>query len=154
MQLKYNSKMDFNINNRNELFNRQELEFDTESSKNPSFEDMRKKISEELGKSEDVVDVYGIKGGFGSNVFRVRAHIYDDRDSLEKAIALRKTKKQKKEEIKAAEEEKKAEEAKKSEEEKKAEEGTEIPDSKESEDSISNEKSESEEKPAEEEKKE
>jgi len=101
---------------KNELSKRKEIEFEIESGKNPTFDEMRKLISEKFSKSEDCIDVYGIKGSFGKNKFLIKGYVYDSKKDLEAAI--QKTGKQRKEEIKQAAEAKKAvEEAKKAEEE-------------------------------------
>ena len=97
--------MDFIKNFRNELFKRQEIEFILESDKNPSFEEMKEKISKELSKPVESLDVYSIKGSFGSNKFLICAHVYDSKEAREKAI--QKSSKQIKEEKKVIEEAKK-----------------------------------------------
>ncbi len=93
---------------RNGLLKRQEISFTLEADKNPSFDEMRKKIAEDFKKNEEAIDVYGVRGSFGSNKFKVDAYIYDSRDDLEKAKQL--TQKQRAEIKKVAEEAKKAEE--------------------------------------------
>jgi ribosomal protein S24E len=101
---------------KNELSKRKEIEFEIEAGKNPSFDEMKKLIAEKFSKSEDCIDVYGIKGSFGKNKFLIKGYIYDSKKDLE--VAIQKTAKQRKEEIKQADEAKKAvEEAKKAEEE-------------------------------------
>lgn len=92
---------------KNSLLKRHEISFLVEAEKNPSFNEMRKNISEELKKPEDSIDVYGIQGKFGRKTFLIKANIYDSKVDLETIKLLSKTKKQKKTE---AEEKKKAEE--------------------------------------------
>jgi ribosomal protein S24E len=87
---------------KNELFNRQEFVLEVESEINPGFEEMRKKISEKLKKPEEVIEVYNIKGSFGSKTFEIYAHVYDSNEDLEKSV--QKTKKQRDEEKKVADE--------------------------------------------------
>jgi len=79
---------------RNELFKRNEIEAELEAEKNPSFEETSKTISETLGKPEESIEVYNIKGSFGSNKFVVKAYSYDSKEDKEKAIQL--TQKQRK----------------------------------------------------------
>jgi ribosomal protein S24E len=111
--------MDTTKNIRNDLFKRKEISFIIESGKNPNFDEMRKKIAEDFKKGEEAVDVYGVKGSFGSNKFKIEAYVYDSQEDLEKARQL--TQKQRKEIKKAAEDAKKAaDEAKKAEEDAKA----------------------------------
>lgn len=108
--------MEIKQNMRNDLFKRQELVFELEANKNPSFEDVRIKISEDLKKPEGNVDVLSVHGKFGKNVFIIKANVYDSQDDKEKSVSMRKTQKQRKAERKAAEEaKKKAEEEAKSE---------------------------------------
>lgn len=107
--------METTKNIRNDLLKRKEISFIMESDKNPSFEGTKKMIAEDFKSNEEAIDVYGVKGSFGSSKFKVDAHIYDSKDALEKARQL--TQKQRTEIKKAAEEAKKAEvEAKKAEE--------------------------------------
>src|SRR3989344_1438354 len=94
-------------NFRNDLLKRQEIGFTLEAEKNPSFNEMREKIAEDFKKKEEVIDIYGVKGSFGSNKFKVQANIYDSKEDLEKARKL--TKKQKEAEAKEKSEEKKEE---------------------------------------------
>lgn len=106
--------METTKNIKNDLFKRKEICFILESDKNPSFVDMRKKIAEDFKEDEESVDVYGIKGSFGSNKFKVDAYVYDSKEDLQKAKQL--TQKQRKEIKKSVEDAKKAgEEAKKKE---------------------------------------
>ncbi len=110
--------MEFKKNIKNSLMNRQEISFLVEAEKNPGFGEMKKKISEELKKDEDVIDVYGVSGKFGRSTFLVKANIYETKKDFDSIKILNKTKKQRKteaEEIKKAIEEAKnaAEEAKK-----------------------------------------
>ena len=101
---------------RNEIFKRNETSYELESEKNPSFEEMRKQISEQTKKPEENIKVYNIKGNFGSKQFKIDAYVYDSVDDLEKA--KQKTQKQRKAE---------KEESKKEAEEKPAEEPQEAP---------------------------
>jgi ribosomal protein S24E len=95
---------------KNELTKRNEVSFMIEADKNPNFAEMKKKISEHFKKNEENIDVYGIKGSFGSNNFKVEAHVYDTKEDFEKSRQL--TNKQK-EAIKKVEEEKVKAEAEK-----------------------------------------
>ena len=113
---------------RNGLFNRQEVRVELKSDKNPGFGDVRKKLSEKFSKSEENIDVYNIKGSFGSSTFVIDAYIYDSKEDFEKAI--QKTKKQKgekgeveKKKAKEEEEEKEREAGKEGESEEIKEEG-------------------------------
>jgi ribosomal protein S24E len=90
---------------KNELFNRNEVTVELTSEKNPSFSDISKKISEKFSKPEEDIDVFSIKGGFGTNVFLAKAYVYHSRKDLEKAI--QKSKKQRVLEKKDLEEQKK-----------------------------------------------
>jgi len=111
--------METKTDTRNDLFKRNEIQIVVEAEKNPSFEEAKKMVVEQTGKPEENLDVYGVKGSFGSNSFIISAYIYDSKEDLEKAV--QKTKKQRTEEAKAAEDVKKAE-AEKPAEEKPAEE--------------------------------
>lgn len=92
---------------KNELLKRQEIIFEIESDKNPTFTDVKKMISEKLSKPEENIDVYSIKGNFGERLFTICAYIYSSKKDLEKIKKLQKTQKQRNEEKKSAEEEKK-----------------------------------------------
>jgi len=103
--------MEIKLDIRNDLFKRNEIKAELEAEKNPGFDEVRKMISEKIKKSEDSVDVYGIKGGFGSNNFIINAYVYDSKEDKDKAEQL--TQKQRK-----ADKEGEKEEEKKQEEEK------------------------------------
>ncbi len=75
---------------RNDLLKRQEVSVSLEAEKNPNFDEMKKQISEKFGKSEEVLDVYNIKGSFGSHKFKIDAYIYDSKEGLEKAMPKKK----------------------------------------------------------------
>ncbi|MFA5259501.1 MAG: hypothetical protein WC402_05500 [Candidatus Pacearchaeota archaeon] len=108
---------------RNDMFKRDEVSLVLEAEKNPSFNECRKLISEKFSKPEENLDVYGVKGSFGSKSFVIKAYVYDSKEDLQKAV--QKTGKQREAEKKAQEEAKKAEEeAKKAEEEAKKAEAT------------------------------
>ena len=134
MQLNYNNsfklnrifilKMEYKKNIKNGMMKRQEISFIVKSEKNPGFGEMRKKISEEMNKPEENIEVYGIQGKFGRDTFLIKANVYDTKKDLDEIKILSKTKKQRKNEAeeakKAIEDAKKAgEEAKKAEEEEK-----------------------------------
>lgn len=102
--------MEIKKNIKNNLMKRKEIIIEIESDKNPSFDDCRKIISEELKEPAENIDVYNIKSHFGKSTFNIIADVYDSSEDLKKAIELKKTKKQKTAEKKAEEEKKKAEE--------------------------------------------
>ena len=141
--------METKTDTRNELFKRNEMSFELESEKNPSFDEMKKQVSEETKKSEEQINVYNIKGNFGSQQFKVDAYVYDSKEDLESAE--QKTQKQRKAEVEDAK--KSAEEAKKPVEEetaKPAEEVKEAPAEEKKEEAPAEDKPEQvEEKPAE-----
>ena len=92
--------MEMKLNTRNELFKRDEVSFRLDSEKNPSFEEMKKKVSEQVKKPEETINVYNIKGNFGLNQFNVDAYVYDSKEDLKKAE--QKTQKQRKKELEDA----------------------------------------------------
>ena len=110
---------------RNDLFKRKEIRFRVESEKNPSFDELRKKISGHFSKPEENIDVYNIRGSFGKRVFIVDAHLYDSKKDLADIKQLQKTQKKREEEKKAEEEEKKKAKADKEKEAEAVEEKTE-----------------------------
>jgi len=103
---------------KNELFKRQELSLVVDGDKNPGFSEVRKMISEKVGKPEENIDVLKVEGSFGQKKFDVEAYVYNSKEDLDVMGQLRLTKKQKDEAKKVEEEAKKVEE-----EAKKAEEG-------------------------------
>ena len=126
--------MEIKTDTRNDLFKRNEIKALVEAEKNFSFDEAKKMMVEQTKKSEDSIDVYNVKGNFGSNKFTISANVYDSKEDLDKAE--QKTQKQRKVEAedakKSAEveasseetpsEEKPEEEAKAVKEEKQAEE--------------------------------
>ena len=69
---------------KNDLLKRQEISLSLEADNNPNFSEIKKQVAEKLKKDESVVDVYNIKGSFGSNEFKVDVYIYDSKEDLEK----------------------------------------------------------------------
>ena len=103
--------MQIQKNNRNEHFKRNEVNLIIEADKNPSFIEAKKMISEELKKPEENIDVFNIYGKFGLGTFLIKSFVYDTKKDLDKALLLKKTKKQRDAENKAViEAKKKAEE--------------------------------------------
>lgn len=96
---------------KNDLFNREEIVFEVNAGKNPSFEEMKNLLSEKTGKPAENINVLRILGSFGEDNFIVNAYVYDSKDDLDKAV--QKSRKQRREEKKAELEAKKkaAEEA-------------------------------------------
>ncbi|MBM3247224.1 hypothetical protein FJZ17_01630 [Candidatus Pacearchaeota archaeon] len=76
-------KKDFN----NQLAKRREVEFILESDKNPSFDEMVKKVAEHFKANEEQVLVENIKGAFGSKEFLIVASIYESKELKDKAQA-------------------------------------------------------------------
>lgn len=89
---------------KNELIKRRELVLELESEKNPSFEEVKKMLIEKF--SNENIDVYSIKGGFGKKTFTIKANIYDSEKNLSDMKKLEITRKQKKENLKKIEEKK------------------------------------------------
>jgi len=101
--------MEIKIDTRNDLFKRNEVSAEVESEKNLSFDEARKMIAEQTGKAKEGIDVYNIKGNFGSHKFVISANVYDSKEDKDKAE--QKTQKQKKADKEEAK--KSAEDAKK-----------------------------------------
>lgn len=91
-------------NVRNELFKRQELNIEFQKDKNPTFEETKKYLSDELSKPEENINVFCIKGSFGKKTFLVSADIYDSKEGYEKIKKLQMSRKQRKESAKLVEE--------------------------------------------------
>lgn len=98
-------------NIRNDLLKRNEITALVESEKNPGFDEMKKQVSEQVGKSGGNIEVFNIKGSFGSKEFKINANVYDSKEDLEKNKI--KTKKQRKAENKEEAEKKKGTEGEK-----------------------------------------
>jgi len=86
--------METKTNIRNELFKRNEISFKIDAEKTPSFEEMKKKIAEQLKKPEENIDVHSIKGHFGLKQFNVSAYVYDSQEDLKKSEQKKKDKKE------------------------------------------------------------
>ncbi len=95
----------------NPLFNRKEVVLEVKAEITPSFADAEKIISEKFSAQPEVFKIKGIRGSFGSKVFKISANIYPSEQ--EKDDTETKTKQEKEAEKKAVEEEAKpAEEVK------------------------------------------
>ena len=81
---------------RNDLLKRHEVSLSLEAEKNPNFDEMKKQVAEKFKKSGENIDVYNIKGSFGSSEFKIDAYIYDSKEDLEKARPKKKKKEEKK----------------------------------------------------------
>ena len=104
---------------RNDLLKRQWVNLSLEAEKNPNFDEIKKQVAEKFKKPEENIDVYNIKGSFGSNKFKIDAYIYDSKEDLEKATPKVKKKKTEKEKPEKEEEKEEAEGEEKIEETKK-----------------------------------
>lgn len=106
--------MELTKNIKNGLMKRQEVSYIVEGEKNPNFPEMKQKISAEIKKPEENIDVYAIQGKFGRDTFLVKAYVYDSKKDFDEIKILCKTKKmrttEKEEAKKAIEEAKKAKE--------------------------------------------
>ena len=59
---------------------------------------VREALIEETKKDESVIDVYNIKGSFGSSEFKIDVYIYDSKEDLEKNLRKKKSSGEKAEE--------------------------------------------------------
>jgi ribosomal protein S24E len=101
---------------KNNLMEREEIEFTIENDLTPSKEEIIKSLSEKLKKPEENIIVESIRGKFGSNTFSVSVLVYDSVESRKKYEVI--SKKEKKKRAKEEEDRKKKEgEMKKKEEE-------------------------------------
>lgn len=114
--------MELNIinENKNALFKRNEVTAQVSEQVVPSKEVVREELASKLSVDKELIEILGINGKFGSQVFTVNAHIYEDNENMQATIL--KSKKQRDAEKKAIEDAKKAaeEEAKAAEEAAKA----------------------------------
>jgi ribosomal protein S24E len=65
---------------KNDLMQRREIECILESSKNPSFEEVSKLVSEQFKAPEENIMVENIKGKFGRKTFLIKACIYGSKE--------------------------------------------------------------------------
>jgi ribosomal protein S24E len=65
---------------KNDLMNRREIQFILESSKNPSFAEISKLVSEHFKAPEENIMVENVKGKFGANTFLIKASVYDSKE--------------------------------------------------------------------------
>jgi len=85
----------------NNLFNRKEIEGEIQAEIAPKKQEVIEELAKKFSVQEDAIKIKGIKGKFGTKIFKVRANVYDSKD--EKDRTEPKVKKDKKK----AEEEKK-----------------------------------------------
>jgi ribosomal protein S24E len=71
---------------KNDLMNRTEIEFVLESSKNPSFSEVAKLISEHFKSPEENIMVEKIGGKFGRKTFLIKASVYDTKELKDEAF--------------------------------------------------------------------
>lgn len=70
---------------KNPLYQRREIKGIISSDKNPSIADTSKELSEQFKTGEDAIVISQIKGGFGTNKFRITVRIYDSKEARESA---------------------------------------------------------------------
>lgn len=89
MQLKQNnSKMKLKINEekQNPLFNRKEIEGEIQAEIVPKKQEVIGELSKKFSVQEDAIKIKGIKGKFGTKIFKIKANIYtskEERDGIE-----------------------------------------------------------------------
>lgn len=93
---------------KNLLLGREEIVFEIEQQKTPSFAEVEAMMHDKLKIDKGAIAIKSIKGLFGNKKFKVKAFLYDSVNEKEKIEPKRKAKKQqviesKKEDVKKAE---------------------------------------------------
>jgi len=81
---------------KNELLNRREVAVEITSDGNPGFTGATKAIVDEFGAKEENIVIKGVEGKFGTDVFLIRAFIYDSAEIKNKIEPRAKVRKEKK----------------------------------------------------------
>ena len=100
---------------RNDLFSRNETEFEIENLVVPSAIEIKNLIKKKFSCEEDLIRIRKISSSFGKRIFKITADVYDSKEEFNRIV--KKTKKEiakekKQAELKAEEEKKAKEEAK------------------------------------------
>jgi ribosomal protein S24E len=85
--------MNINIDNRNELLKRREIEVVVEKSENPGFEKIKEDLAAHFKEEVDKIVVNNVYSKFGSGFFHIKAMIYDskeDRERIEPKVRVKK----------------------------------------------------------------
>jgi len=100
LQLKQN-KMEFKIINetQNDLLNRKEAVYEITAETIPSKEIVKEELSKKYGFEKDLIEVLKISGKFGVKIFEIVAHVYHNKEEMNKTVL--KSKKQRDAEAKA-----------------------------------------------------
>ncbi|MEK6848001.1 MAG: hypothetical protein AABX65_00015 [Nanoarchaeota archaeon] len=77
----------------NTLLNREEVFLEIESASNPSFAQAEEFLEREFKVNKDCFAIKAIRGGFGSGVFRIEAHVYPSKEHRDKIEPRKKDKK-------------------------------------------------------------
>lgn len=74
----------------NSLLKRKEIKGVMHADKNPSFEDVKTMLSEQLKADKELIVVKKIKGEYGSDEFSIRAIIYQTKKDLDETEIITK----------------------------------------------------------------
>jgi len=98
LQLKPGNSMELKIlqEKQNPLFARKEIQAEIQVEVSPTKAETEKMLSEKFSTQLECIDLRNIKGEFGSNNFKIIAHIYSSKEDKEKIIPKPKNKKEKK----------------------------------------------------------
>ncbi len=70
----------------NPLFNRKEIEGEIQAEVVPKKQEVIEELAKKFSGQEDAIKIKGIKGKFGTKIFKVKANIYtskEDKDRIE-----------------------------------------------------------------------
>ena len=78
---------------KNPLFGREEIVFEIEQQKTPSFAESEELLQNELKLDKNAIAIKQIKGLFGYKRFRVKAFLYDSNEEKQRIEPKKKVKK-------------------------------------------------------------
>jgi len=100
LQSKYKMELKITIQKENPLLRRKEISGVIASDKNPSLEDAKTLLSEQLKSDKELIVIKKIKGKYGSNEFSLEAFIYNTKKDMEETEII--TKKARQAKLKSA----------------------------------------------------
>jgi ribosomal protein S24E len=68
----------------NFLLKRKEISAEIESVKNPSFQEIKDKLSQKMNADIESIVIKEILGSFGKRNFKVKAFVYDSKEAFDK----------------------------------------------------------------------
>ena len=68
----------------NHLFNRKEIEGEIQAEIVPKKQEVTEELAKKFSVQEDAIKIKGIRGKFGTKIFKIKANVYISKDEKDK----------------------------------------------------------------------